>query len=114
MRHRRPLIRHLTAAGAVALVAGSALLAPTAAADQPILTCAGSGFMCMGTGHFGTVSASDTDAQPAPDAVWGDATATLTDSPADALDVEPGSTVTGTTRSPSPRRPPPIHRAGPP
>ena len=28
MRHRRPLIRHLTAAGAVALVAGSALLAP--------------------------------------------------------------------------------------
>ena len=94
MRHRRPLIRHLTAAGAVALVAGSALLAPTAAADQPILTCAGSGFMCMGTGHFGTVSASYTDAQPAPDAVWGDATATLTDSPADALDVEPGSTVT--------------------
>ena len=94
MRHRRPLIRHLTAAGAVALVAGSALLAPTAAADQPILTCAGSGFMCMGTGHFGTVSASYTDVQPAPDAVWGDATATLTDSPADALDVEPGSTAT--------------------
>ena len=94
MRNRRPLTRRLTAAGAVALVAGSALLTPAAAADQPILTCAGSGFMCKDTGRFGTVSASYTDVQPAPDAVWGAASAALTDSPADALDVEPGSTVT--------------------
>ena len=43
MRNRRPLTRRLTAAGAVALVAGSPPLPPAAPADQPSPTCAGTG-----------------------------------------------------------------------
>ena len=38
--------------------------------------------------------ASYTPDQPAPEAVWGDPRVDLLDSPADVLDVEPGSTVT--------------------
>ena len=89
------LRRSLTAtAAAAAIAAGSVVLAPTAAADQPILQCAGDGFMCGGPGRPGTLTASYTDAQPAPSTVWGTPKIGILDSPADALDVEPSSEVT--------------------
>ena len=91
MRHRRSLA---AAAAALTIAAGSVILAPTAAADQPTLQCAGDGFMCSSPGHFGTLTASYTDAQPAPSTVWGAPKIGILDSPADALDVEPGSEVT--------------------
>lgn len=92
MSHRRPLA---ALAAAAALTAGGVLLPPAAlAADQPPLECAGPGFQCGGPGRFGTLVASYTTDQPAPEAVWGDPRVDLLDSPADILDVDPGSTVT--------------------
>lgn len=92
MSHRHPLA---ALAAAAALAAGGVLLPPAAlAADQPPLECAGPGFQCGGPGRFGTLVASYTPDQPAPEAVWGDPRVDLLDSPADILDVDPGSTVT--------------------
>ena len=92
MSHRHPLA---ALAAAAALAAGGVLLPPAAlAADQPPLECAGPGFQCGGPGRFGTLVASYTTDQPAPEAVWGDPRVDLLDSPADILDVDPGSTVT--------------------
>ena len=86
--------RPLTAATAAAvMVAGSVLLAPTAAADQPTLECA-DGFMCSDPGHFGSLTAAYADTQPAPATTWGSPRVNLLDSPADALDVDPGTEVT--------------------
>lgn len=77
------------------MVAGSVLLAPTAAAaDQPTLECADGGFMCAGPGHFGSLTAAYADTQPAPATTWGSPRVNLLDSPADALDVDPGAEVT--------------------
>ena len=91
MSHRRPL----AALAAVVVAAGGVLLPPAAlAADQPPLECTGPGFQCGGPGRFGTLVASYTTDQPAPEAVWGDPQVDLLDSPADVLDVDPGSTVT--------------------
>ena len=50
--------------------------------------------MCGGPGRSGTLTASYTDAQPAPSTVWGAPKIGILDSPADALDVEPSSEVT--------------------
>ena len=92
MSHRHPLA---AVAAAATLAAGGVLLPPAAlAADQPPLECAGPGFQCGGPGRFGTLVASYTPDQPAPEAVWGDPRVDLLDSPADILDVDPGSTVT--------------------
>ena len=92
MSHRRPLA---ALAAAVVVAAGGVLLPPAAlAADQPPLECTGPGFQCGGPGRFGTLVASYTTDQPAPEAVWGDPQVDLLDSPADVLDVDPGSTVT--------------------
>ena len=91
MSHRHPL----AALAAVVVAAGGVLLSPAAlAADQPPLECAGPGFQCGGPGRFGTLVASYTTDQPAPEAVWGDPQVDLMDFPADVLDVDPGSTVT--------------------
>ena len=92
MSHRHPLA---ALAAAAALAAGGVLLPPAAlAADQPPLECTGPGFQCGGPGRFGTLVASYTPDQPAPEAVWGDPQVNLMDFPADVLDVDPGSTVT--------------------
>ena len=92
MSHRHPLA---ALAAAAALAAGGVLLPPAAlAADQPPLECTGPGFQCGGPGRFGTLVASYTTDQPAPEAVWGDPQVDLMDFPADVLDVDPGSTVT--------------------
>ena len=91
MSHRHPL----AALAAVVVAAGGVLLPPAAlAADQPPLECTGPGFQCGGPGRFGTLVASYTPDQPAPEAVWGDPQVDLMDFPADVLDVDPGSTVT--------------------
>ena len=91
MSHRHPL----AALAAVVVAAGGVLLPPAAlAADQPPLECTGPGFQCGGPGRFGTLVASYTTDQPAPEAVWGDPQVDLMDFPADVLDVDPGSTVT--------------------
>lgn len=111
MSHRRPLA---AVAAAVVVAAGGVLLSPAAiAADQPPLECAGPGFQCGGPGRFGTLVASYTPDQPAPEAVWGDPRVDLLDSPADVLDVEPGSTVTRNYRItiPSQASPTSPHRA---
>ena len=105
MSHRHPL---------AALAAGGVLLPPAAiAADQPPLECAGPGFQCGGPGRFGTLVASYTPDQPAPEAVWGDPQVDLLDSPADVVDVEPSSTVTRNYRItiPSQASPGSPHRA---
>lgn len=110
MSHRRPL----AALAAAAIAAGGVLLSPAAlAADQPPLECTGPGFQCGGPGRFGTLVASYTTDQPAPEAVWGDPQVDLLDSPADVLDVEPGSTVTRNYRItiPSQVSPTSPHRA---
>lgn len=75
------------------MVAGSVLLVPTAAADQPTLECA-DGFMCSDPGHFGSLTAAYADTQPAPATTWGSPRVSLLDSPADTLDVDPGAEVT--------------------
>ena len=111
MSHRRPLA---AVAAAVVVAAGGVLLPPAAlAADQPPLECTGPGFQCGGPGRFGTLVASYTTDQPAPEAVWGDPQVDLLDSPADVLDVEPGSTVTRNYRItiPSQASPTSPHRA---
>lgn len=91
---RHPL---LTAAASVAVLSGGLLLSPVAlAADQPSLTCVGLGFACAGPTSFGSASASYATDQPAPVTVWADAQVSLLESPVDALDVDPGSTVTRT------------------
>ena len=110
MSHRHPL----AALAAVVAAAGGVLLPPAAlAADQPPLECTGPGFQCGGPGRFGTLVASYTPDQPAPEAVWGDPQVDLLDSPADVVDVEPGSTVTRNYRItiPSQASPGSPHRA---
>ena len=110
MSHRHPL----AALAAAAIAAGGVLLPPAAiAADQPPLECAGPGFQCGGPGRFGTLVASYTPDQPAPEAVWGDPRVDLLDSPADVVDVEPSSTVTRNYRItiPSQASPGSPHRA---
>ena len=111
MSHRHPLA---AVAAAATLAAGGVLLPPAAlAADQPPLECTGPGFQCGGPGRFGTLVASYTTDQPAPEAVWGDPQVDLLDSPADVVDVEPGSTVTRNYRItiPSQASPGSPHRA---
>ena len=111
MSHRHPLA---AVAAAAALAAGGVLPPPAAlAADQPPLECTGPGFQCGGPGRFGTLVASYTTDQPAPEAVWGDPQVDLLDSPADVLDVEPSSTVTRNYRItiPSQASPASPHRA---
>ena len=110
MSHRRPL----AAAAAAAIAVGGVLLSPAAlAADQPPLECTGPGFQCGGPGRFGTLVASYTTDQPAPETIWGDPQIDLLDSPADVLDVEPSSTVTRNYRItiPSQASPTSPHRA---
>ncbi|MCL3776841.1 MULTISPECIES: hypothetical protein [unclassified Actinomyces] len=91
MRLRHPL----ATASAVAIMAAGVLLSPAAlAAQQPSLEC--NGFTCANPIITGGVSAAYTTDQPGPDTVWGTPQVGLAETPADALDVEPGSTVTRT------------------